>query len=188
MEVDLINKLNTLSPNGYNLEKGGNLNKKMSLSTKMKISRTRIERKIGCREINQYDEDYNLIKSWGSIVSIERKLGIKSCGIRKVCNRENHHAGGYVWRYKDGIQFTDEDIRQKSIRDEWKLLVSNSTDRGVSHTRMVKCITTGMVFNTLTDGARYYNTDKSAISKVCRGKIYYSGEFNGEKLVWGYIN
>ena len=37
-EKDMILKLNTLSPNGYNLTTGGNKNKKQHKDTKIKIS------------------------------------------------------------------------------------------------------------------------------------------------------
>lgn len=188
LEVKLIDEYCTLSPNGYNLESGGNLKKEINKSTRLKISRSRLNSTVGCREVIQYDMDYNFIKKWESIASVGRALGIDSSTIRKVCNRVNHHGGGYIWRYADDVQFTEDEIKNKTVRDEWKLLIDNFTERGTSFTRRVKCITTGIIFDSIAQGAEFYNTDASAISKVCRGKLKSSGTHNGEKLVWGYVD
>lgn len=54
--------------------------------------------------------------------------------------------------------------------------------------RKVQCITTGVVFDTITDGAKHYGTYRSDISKSINGKRNYAGKFNGEPLVWRYLN
>jgi group I intron endonuclease len=53
--------------------------------------------------------------------------------------------------------------------------------------RSVICITTGVVFDTIKEGAELYNCDVSQIVKCCKRKIKYTGKLpNGIHLVWMY--
>ena len=54
--------------------------------------------------------------------------------------------------------------------------------------KKVKCITTGEVFNCMSDAERKYNIYQGDISKCCRGKLKSAGKHpaTGEKLVWEY--
>ncbi len=51
--------------------------------------------------INQYDLQNNLIKSWESMIEVERTLKIKYQDICQCCKGKRKTAGGYIWRYKD---------------------------------------------------------------------------------------
>ena len=52
----------------------------------------------------------------------------------------------------------------------------------------VICITTGRIFYTLTEGAKYYKIKRACdITQCCRCIRDYAGEYNGQKLVWRYI-
>lgn len=51
-------------------------------------------------EINQYDLEWNYIKTWESAKEIEKKLKIKNSQICRCCKNENSTAGGYHWKYK----------------------------------------------------------------------------------------
>ena len=55
--------------------------------------------------------------------------------------------------------------------------------------KKVKCITTGEIFNCMSDAERKYNIYKGEVSKCCRGKRNYAGKHpvTGEKLVWEYV-
>lgn len=53
--------------------------------------------------------------------------------------------------------------------------------------KKVICITTGKIFNTINEGAEYYNCDNSAISKCCLSDWKTCGILNNEKLVWMYL-
>lgn len=57
---------------------------------------TRISKKI-----NQYDLDGNFIKTWNSIIQIERELNIFHSRIIEACKGQRKQIGGYKWRYAD---------------------------------------------------------------------------------------
>jgi group I intron endonuclease len=51
------------------------------------------------------------------------------------------------------------------------------------------CITTGCCFNTSKEAADFYNIkSRSNIGSCCRGEMAFSGQLNGEPLVWRYIS
>lgn len=54
--------------------------------------------------------------------------------------------------------------------------------------KKVECITTGRIFDTVTEGASFYGTFRSDVSKVCKGTREYAGTLNGEKLYWRYYD
>ena len=51
--------------------------------------------------------------------------------------------------------------------------------------KKVLCINTGEIFNCIRDASDKY--DAHSISLCCKGKVKYSGIYNGEKLKWKYI-
>ncbi|HZJ98649.1 MAG TPA: GIY-YIG nuclease family protein [Tissierellaceae bacterium] len=55
-----------------------------------------------------------------------------------------------------------------------------------AHAIKVLCVNTGEVFESLTAGAKKYNTHHADISKVCRGIRNYAGTINGEPIIWRY--
>ena len=51
----------------------------------------------------------------------------------------------------------------------------------------VRCITTGRLFDSIVEGARFYNISPDGIRQNCVHKSKYSGKLkSGEKLVWEY--
>lgn len=55
------------------------------------------------------------------------------------------------------------------------------------YSKKVICITTGKIFDTIDEGAKYYNCDGSSISKCCKSDWKTCGVFNNEKLIWMYL-
>ena len=54
--------------------------------------------------------------------------------------------------------------------------------------KSVICITTGRIFSTVKDGAKYYEIKCAGnITRCCQGKLKSAGKLNGQKLVWRYI-
>lgn len=51
--------------------------------------------------INQYDINFNLLKTWKSARQAERELGIDHSGIGDCCNYMAKQAGGFIWRYAE---------------------------------------------------------------------------------------
>ncbi len=54
--------------------------------------------------------------------------------------------------------------------------------------KSVICITTKQIFLTAQEGADYYNTQNTNISSCCKGRLKSAGKYNGQKLVWRYLN
>ena len=53
------------------------------------------------KEVNQYDKQMNLIKTWSSITETEKALNINKSNIIAVCKGKQKTAGGFIWRYKE---------------------------------------------------------------------------------------
>jgi len=56
------------------------------------------------KKVNQYDKNMNLIKTWGSLMDIQRELKINNSSISNVCLLKPNYrtAGGFIWRYING--------------------------------------------------------------------------------------
>ena len=60
-------------------------------------------KKIGVansKKVKQYDLKGNYIKTWSSIMQVERTLKIKNSNIVKNCKGRSNKAGGYIWKYE----------------------------------------------------------------------------------------
>lgn len=51
------------------------------------------------KKVNQYDLDGNFIKTWDSIMDVERKLKINNGNISSCCNGKKNNAGGFIWKH-----------------------------------------------------------------------------------------
>ena len=51
------------------------------------------------KKINQYDMNGKFIKTWNSIMDVERQLHISNSNISRCCNKYKNSAGGYKWKY-----------------------------------------------------------------------------------------
>ena len=56
-----------------------------------------------CKKINQFTKDNIFIKTWDSIIDIERELGINQSHIRKCCKKIKSYntSGGFIWKYAE---------------------------------------------------------------------------------------
>lgn len=72
--------------------------------------------------------------------------------------------------------------QDKKRLDETKIKISESNKK------MVLCLTTKKIFKSLTEAGRFYNIDAGHISSCCKGKRKSCGKYNGQKLVWKYLN
>lgn len=60
-------------------------------------------KKIGVansKKVKQYDLKGNYIKTWSSIMQVERTLKIQNSNIVKNCKGRSNKAGGYIWKYE----------------------------------------------------------------------------------------
>lgn len=51
------------------------------------------------KSVNQYDENYNYIRTWGYATEASKTLGIDVSSIIKCCRGKRKMAGGYIWEY-----------------------------------------------------------------------------------------
>ena len=57
-----------------------------------------------------------------------------------------------------------------------------------SHGREIICLNTKKIFRSIVDGANHYNLLASDVSKCCRRVSTYGGIYNGEKMIWMYLD
>lgn len=51
------------------------------------------------KKVNQYDLEWNFIKTWWSIIDVKRKLNINKTSISLVCKWKLNKAGWFIWKY-----------------------------------------------------------------------------------------
>lgn len=78
--------------------------KKFSKESREKMRAAQLGKNVGskskiAKKVNQYLKDGTYIKTWGSIIDVERELKICHQHISKVCRGERNHAGGFKWMY-----------------------------------------------------------------------------------------
>ena len=53
---------------------------------------------------------------------------------------------------------------------------------------IVICITTGKIFESIAEAARYYKVNEYGISSCCRDRAKTAGKLNGVPLKWMYLS
>lgn len=169
IERYFINKHNSIN-NGYNLESGGNKNKKLSNETKTKISLTN-KIVMNSPEIKKKQSENQKLTgnhNYGKKLSEEtkRKLSIAHKGLLSG----NKHP-------KFGTKLSDkqkESLRQGNIK-KW-------LDGRDGCCKKVLCIETGECFKSLADASRKFNINRSSISNQIAGKSKTAGGYQWELI------
>ena len=123
LETELIAKLNTRTPAGYNVEPGGKLNKEVPIGVREKISKTLRGRKASAetklkmseaRQGRKHSEIHlariiaTTAKSvicletqviYQSVSDAARAIGVSTGMISRACNGRQSTSKGYHWRY-----------------------------------------------------------------------------------------
>lgn len=81
-ERRFIEIFNTLAPNGYNIQIGGDR-----------------QYHNGRKRIYQYDEEGYLIRGWDNQTEVSNVLGINKTSISQCCRGEAKTAGGFYWSF-----------------------------------------------------------------------------------------
>ena len=160
MEVSLIAYYDSTNQNkGYNISLGGGL---QSEETRQKIS-----------EATKGEKN----PMYGKTHTEETRQKL----------RESHKG---KHQSKETRQKISESRKGKHHSEETRQKISdNKKGRKNPKFKPIICITTGRCFNTLKEAADYCNIkSKSNIGSCCRGEIAFSGQLNGEKLVWRFIS
>jgi|WetSurMetagenome_2_1015567.scaffolds.fasta_scaffold02423_2 group I intron endonuclease len=191
-ERGFIKTHNSLVPNGYNLETGGNKNKHMHPDTISKMSYAHIG-KPGRKWTNIEKNELRLKRigknnpRYGVIVSSETKkrlseshMGEKATWFGKKLSKEHckklseSHLGQKSWN--KGKHLSPEHIKHFSESRKGKCVGSDNWKA-----RKVKCIETNEIFMTITDAKKKYHA--SHIVGCCMGNRKTSGGYH-----WKYFN
>ena len=205
-EKKLIKQLNTIFPNGYNLNSGGNKNKFYSDVSKKKMSKNRKNkykgkdhhdaRKIIC---------LNTLEVFDTITEASIKLNINLESIC-VCCQNKHLSSGktkegikLVWcYYEDYLKMTKDEIKNKIEKAQDAFKGINNPNYGKHHTEEAKeknrqahigkkskdsfagksiiCLNNLKIFDTLTEASIYYRINIGSISFCCQGKLKSAGK------------
>lgn len=98
--------------------------------------------------------------AYASTVEASEMTGINKATIRNCCNGRRSTGGGYHWQF---------------IQKEHKKLPKQNIAR-----RRVRCIDTGIVFNTITEAYEITGIDKTSISHACNGRVSVAGGYSWE--------
>lgn len=90
---DMIKKVHT----GNSYRKGAVL----SVETKRKMSESKIGKTCNARKIDQLDLKGNLIKTWDSILSVERELGFNNSSIVNNLKNRSKTSYNFKWVYHE---------------------------------------------------------------------------------------
>lgn len=176
----------TDSDYGYNITDGGS-NGKINKEARLKSSLSRIgkntrsdnpnSKKVICLTTNKI---FDCLLDAAEYYNINRKSISQSCSNKRKSGGKLSDGTPLVWMYYDEYLNNPEIVAMKSKK--------SYTEPNKKH-RMVKCVTTGEVFYSITDAVNFYGLKSMGnIISCCKGKLDYSGTLpDGTKLVWKYI-
>lgn len=122
------------------------------------------------KSINQYTLDGKYLKTWDSMVAVERETGISASNISKCCvgYESTYQTGGFAWRYNETHNDCHdiEPVRYKKKRKVCKYSMNGDY------------IDT---YNSISEAAKSVSGITTNISKVCSGKRNHANGFK-----WAY--
>ena len=101
----------TFIPNPNNLPEVNHIdeNKQNNCIENLEWCTTRYNCNYGTRnerirkKVCQYDLNGNYIKTWDSIIQVEKDLNIFHSRIIEVCKNKRNQIGGYIWKYESEV-------------------------------------------------------------------------------------
>jgi group I intron endonuclease len=180
LETLEILQRNTLAPNGYNNETGGNRNKILHEDTKVLMSvahsgekhhmfgknhteETRqFLREANAKSVQQWTKDgKTLLRTFRSIEEASQETGAYGSHICKVCKGERKTAGGFHWKFvqEEDVQ-TNEPLKFTKIQ-QWSFDGKTLIEE----------------FDTICAAGEKTGAGTGRISKCCKGKSRSAGGF-----------
>jgi hypothetical protein len=123
---------------------------------------TNANKQLHTRNIYQYDNKGNLVKTWNLLMDIFRELKLNQRQISDCCNGKVKTCGGYVWSY---IPLTIDVILNKQLRHQKP--VQQYTKEG----NFIAEYNSGKIAQLET------GIDARHISSVCKGKRKFAGGY-----------
>ena len=119
------------------------------------------------KKVNQYDKEFNLVKTWDSIYQICKENNYSSTSISNTCNHKNKTAYGYIWLFEADSKIMDKDYYNNRGKIEAKKVAQYNKD-----------MTLLKVWDSVTKVAKSNNWSSGHISNACNNKV---------KTAYGYI-
>jgi len=182
IEINLIDKFRKLNK-CYNLESGGNAQKELHDTTKIKLSKA--VKNLHKNDL-EYRQKYLEAKArqvicidtgeiYISVAEASKELGINYDNIHQVCIGNNNCARGNDGHY---YQFA---YYEKGVEHKLKKIKNLKTPKAVV------CVNTGETFNSTREAAQKTGVGQSHISQCCNGKRRFAGRMeNGDWIIWEF--
>ncbi len=184
-EIRLIGKYKRVGK-CYNLESGGNKNKKLHESTKKKLSKiNKHKHKYDAGFRQKYLESrakqticINTGQVFGSISEASEKTGIPYQNIHQVCLGNNRFTTG-----------ADGEFYQFAYYEEGKTYKLRDIDvRDLKFAEKVICVNTQKTYPSMHQASSETGVSQSKISMCCNGKRKHAGRLaNGDWMVWRFL-
>ena len=115
-----------------------------------------------------------------------KKYNLTSNSIYECCSYKRRYSGSLEDGTKLEWEYADEELRKKYMENKEKL---NSKKKSKDKLK-IRCITTGEIFESAYEAAKFYNiASNSGILKCCKGIRIYAGKLSdGTRLEWEYAN
>ena len=180
LEIQEIAQRGTLAPNGYNNETGGNKNKVLHEDTKALMSSVRsgelhamfgkhhgdeakeLLKEANRKVVEQWSKDETqLLRTFESVEEAAKETGADGSHIAKVCKGDRKTAGGFHWKFvnQEDVQ-TNSPLKFTKIQ-QWSFDGETLVAEYVS----------------IKAAGEAVKSDKSTISKCCKGKLRSAGGF-----------
>lgn len=171
----------------YNLESGGNLNKKINERTKKKNSKL-IKEKWKEEEYYKKQLKNNMVQVicintgeiYNSLTSAAKNLKVSASTIKLACEGKRNSVGGQ--KYGKPMQVAYYEKRKKY---ELKKI------KNINRPKKIICVNTKEVFNSMNKAAnkyKKYGCSQSKISMCCNGKREHNGKLeNGDFIKWMFL-
>lgn len=140
---------------------------------KEKIQERKIE-KIS-KPVIQYNLYGDFIKEWDSASKAEKELNISSGSITKCCKKERVTSFNSLWKYKDDINTSIEDLKIKYA----KSVSCNDVYLIDENNNIIE------YFETAGKAEKKYNLTRGKVSEICWHK-YGRKTVKGMKFEWAY--
>ena len=132
------------------------------------------------------DKGYNLTKGGDGTVGYHHTEEWRQEHSERMSGKNNPNFG------KPRSEETKQKIREANSGENGYWFGKGNFREGNKNpnAKKVICITTNEIFETITEGAKKYNCNRSHISSCCNGKYEYCGKhpITGEKLIWMYYD
>jgi len=188
LEIHEIDQRGTLSPNGYNNERGGNKNKVLHEDTKELMSSVRsgerhhmfgkhhqdyakeLLKEANRKEVQQWSKDgTQLLRTFGSVDEAAGDDKDLAVNIGRVCNGKEGRktAGGFHWKFvnEEDVQ-TNEPLKFTKIQ-QWSFDLNTLIAE----------------YDTIREASEKSGAGSGRISKCCKGTSRSAGGFKWKILV-----